>query len=77
MIHIWKNTYNESMGAFFARTLKERHHIDIFNMLWGSFRLTYIIQSSFFESICVGDEKYSLWVHKAKDGDVTVKFVIK
>ena len=64
------------MGAFFARTLKDRHHIDIFNMLWGSFRLTYIIESSFFESIRVGDDKYSLWVHKAHDGVVMVKFVV-
>ena len=77
MIHIWKNTYNESMGAFFARTLKNEHDIEIFNMLWGSFRLTYIIQSSFFESIRVGDDKYSLWVHKGKNEVITVKYVIQ
>lgn len=76
MIHIWKNTYNESMGAFFARTLKDNNQKDIFYMLWGSFRLTYIIQSSFFESIRVGDDKYSLWVHKGKNGVITVKYVI-
>lgn len=76
MIHIWKSTYNESIGNFFARTLKDKHHIEIFNMLWGSFRLTYIIQSSFFESIRVGDDKYSLWVHKAKNEIVTIKFII-
>lgn len=76
MIHIWKNTYNESMGTFFARTLKDQHQKDIFYMLWGSFRLTCIIQSSFFESIRVGDDKYNLWVHKGRNGVVTVKYVI-
>ena len=76
MIHIWKNTYNDSMSVFFTRTLKNKHDIDLFNMLWGSFRLTFIIQSSFFENIRVGDEKYSLWVHKGMNGIITVKFIV-
>lgn len=76
MIHLWKNTYNESMGDFFARTLKNEQEKDILNMLWHSFRLTYLIQSSFFESIRVGDDKYSLWVHKGKNEVVTVKYVV-
>lgn len=79
MIHIWKNTYNESiesMSEFFARTLKDQHDKDIFNMLWFSFRLSYIIKSTFFESIRVGDNKYSLWVHKSHNGIITVKFII-
>lgn len=77
MIHIWKNTYNESMGVFFARTLTNEHDREIFNMLWGSFRLTFLIKSSFFESIRVGDDKYNLWVHKSKNEVITVKYIIQ
>ena len=74
MIHIWKSTYKESVGAFFAHTLKNEHEINVFNMLWVSFRLKYITQSSFFESIRVGDGKYDLWVCKGKDEILTVQF---
>lgn len=74
--YIWRSTYKESMGEFFARTLKDQHLLDILFMLWGSFRLTYLTKSSFFKSIRLGDEKYELWVHKEKNGVITIKFVI-
>lgn len=72
---IWYNTFKENMQEYFSRTLKG-NEVDMFYMLWYSFRLNYLVKSSFFESIRLGDEKYTLWVHKASDGVIIVKFII-
>lgn len=77
MTHIWKNTYHESMGDYFSHVLKDEKQVDIFYMLWSSFRLTFFTMSAFFQHIRVGDENHELWVHKSNDGTLTVKYIIK
>ena len=75
MLHLWKSTYNESMGEFFNKKLSQ-FECDIFNMLWCSFRLTYLTKSELFENIILGDGKYTLWVKKL-NGILYVKFIRK
>lgn len=77
MTYIWKNTYNQSMGEYFSKTMKKIEHIDTFYMLWKAFKLEYFIKSAFFQSLRVGDEKYELWVYKSKSDEyVMVKFIV-
>lgn len=65
------------MGEYFSRVLKDEKQIDIFYMLWSSFRLTYLTKSVFFQHIRVGDENHEIWVHKSKDEVLTIKYIIK
>lgn len=72
---VWYNTCQEDRSHYFKRILNQKE-IDILNMLWSTFRLTYITQSAFFENIRVGDDDYELWVHKSRNGVLTIKFII-
>lgn len=71
---IWRSTFKESLGDMLAHSFNT-HDIDVFYMLWGSYRLSTLIKSSFFEIIRVGDEKYSLTVQRYPQTDTyCVKF---
>lgn len=71
---IWRSTYKESLGDMLAHSFTT-HDIDVFHMLWCSFRISYLIQSSFFEIIRIGDDKYELTVQRYQQtGAYCVKF---
>ncbi len=74
---IWRSTFKESLGDMLAHSFST-YEIDIFYMLWHSYRITYLIKSSFFQHIRVGDEKYELTVQKYPQSDTyCVKFFKK
>lgn len=71
---IWRSTYKESLGDMLAHSFST-YDIDIFNMLWHSYRLSYLIKSSFFQYIRVGDDKYELIVQRySQTNTYCVKF---
>lgn len=71
---IWRSTFAESLGDMLAHSFNQRE-IDVFYMLWHSYRLSYLIKSTFFEIMRVGDKDYELTVQRYPQTDTyCVKF---
>lgn len=76
---IWHSTYKEELGDMLSHSFKqEQRDIDVFYMLWHSYRISTLIKSTYFQMIRVGDGKYELTVQKCSVTDrLTVKFFKK
>ena len=75
MIHIWKNTYNESLGEFLSHSLTE-HEKEVFHMLWVGYAVPMKLRSAYFEMLRVGDGKYTLTVRKYCNDTHSIMFEI-
>lgn len=74
---IWRSTYTEGLADMLAHSFEQRD-IDIFYMLWHSYRISTLVKSTYFQIIRVGDSRHELTVQKCSVTDrLTVKFFKK
>lgn len=72
---IWRSTYKESLGDMLARTYNQKD-LDIFHMLWFSYRIPTLLKSAYFQIFRVGDGYHTLTVQKYINGQIKVKFSV-
>lgn len=72
---IWRSTYKQSLGEMLARTFNQKD-IDIFHMLWFSYRIPTLLKSEYFQIFRVGDGYHTLTIQKYINEQIKVTFLV-